>query len=121
MLSGRFGARFITNIGRTYVAPEGKALGRRPNVVAPFTFSSLPRRTRLFSSAPTGHPDDWNDHLAKSPLTVFTPDEEMARDLCRQWAREELRPIVREMDEEGELRKEIIRGLFDCGLMGMVG
>ena len=54
------------------------------------------------------------------PVTTFSVDEEMVRDLCRKWANDELKPIVRVMDEEATLREKIIQDLFENGLMGMV-
>lgn len=54
------------------------------------------------------------------PVTHFTEDEEMIRDAARHWANEELRPLVRDMDNEGKTRPEVVQGLFDHGFMGMV-
>jgi short/branched chain acyl-CoA dehydrogenase len=54
-----------------------------------------------------------------NPVTVFTDDEQMIRDAVRVWAREELQPVVREMDNEAKLRPEILQALFQQGLMGM--
>ena len=59
-------------------------------------------------------------HEQRMPLTLFTEDEEMVREAARHWANEELRPLVRDMDNEGKTRPEIIQGLFDHGFMGMV-
>lgn len=53
------------------------------------------------------------------PVTTFTEDEEMIRDTVRAWAQEELKPIVREMDNEAKLRPEILNSLFAQGFMGM--
>lgn len=53
-------------------------------------------------------------------MTQFTQDEEMVRDAARHWANEVLRPLVRDMDNEGKTRPEVIQGLFDHGFMGMV-
>ena len=61
-----------------------------------------------------------NYEQRRLPLTQFTEDEEMVRDAARHWANEELRPLVRDMDNEGKTRPEIIQGLFDHGFMGMV-
>lgn len=44
----------------------------------------------------------------------------MAREAARQWARDVLQPVVREMDDECRTRAEIIQGLFENGFMGMV-
>lgn len=54
------------------------------------------------------------------PITQFNEDEQMTRSAARQWAREVLKPIVRDMDNEEKLRPDIIRSLFDNGFMGMV-
>lgn len=54
-----------------------------------------------------------------APITRFTEDEEMTRDAARHWAQEELKPIVRDMDNEAKLRSDIVQSLFDCGFMGM--
>jgi hypothetical protein len=59
------------------------------------------------------------DH--RMPVTRFTEDEEMVRDAARAWANQELKPFVREMDDECKTRPEVIQGLFDHGFMGLVG
>lgn len=78
-------------------------------------------RARTFSSIVSEHDDNGdsgtNPHV--SPITRFTEDEEMTKDMARQWADQELRPIVREMDDEAKLRPEILDSLFQCGFMGM--
>jgi len=84
------------------------ALRQRPQLQA---------TSRPFSSALSEHEDVTIQH---SPITRFTEDEEMTRDMARQWADQELRPIVREMDDEAKLRPEILDSLFQCGFMGMV-
>ena len=53
-------------------------------------------------------------------MTQFTEDEEMVRDAARHWANEVLRPLVRDMDNDGKTRPDVIQGLFDHGFMGMV-
>lgn len=53
------------------------------------------------------------------PITQFNEDEQMTRNAARQWAREVLKPIVRDMDNEEKLRPDIIQSLFDNGFMGM--
>ena len=55
-----------------------------------------------------------------SPVTSFTEDEDMTREAARQWAQQELKPVVREMDDASMLRPEILDSLFECGFMGMV-
>ncbi len=53
------------------------------------------------------------------PLTSLTEEERMFRDAVRQFAREQIRPHVREMDEAGVFRKDLIRQFFEMGLMAI--
>src|SRR6266705_3544100 len=61
------------------------------------------------------------EHLeaAPQPLTVLTEDEKLFQSTVRRFARERVRPYVREMDEAGQFRKDIIRQFFEMGLMGI--
>src|SRR5438045_1584394 len=54
-----------------------------------------------------------------TPLTVLNEDERMFQSTVRKFAREQIRPYVREMDEAGVFRKDIIRQFFENGLMGI--
>ena len=56
---------------------------------------------------------------APRPLTALTEDEKLFQSTVRKFAREEIRPYVREMDEAGVFRKDILRQLFAMGLMGI--
>src|SRR4051812_27947048 len=56
---------------------------------------------------------------AHLPLTVLNEEERMFRDAVRQFAREQIRPHVREMDEAAHFRPEIIKQFFEMGLMGI--
>jgi butyryl-CoA dehydrogenase/short/branched chain acyl-CoA dehydrogenase len=53
------------------------------------------------------------------PLTVLSEDEELFRDSCRDFSEEQIRPLVRKMDDEAKLDPGIISQLFDLGLMGI--
>src|SRR5450432_474702 len=53
------------------------------------------------------------------PLTSLTADEKLFQSTVRRFAREEIRPYVREMDEAGVFRKDIIKQFFEMGLMGI--
>src|SRR5712675_2613700 len=53
------------------------------------------------------------------PLTALSPDEQLFQSTVRKFAREQIRPYVREMDEAGVFRKDIIRQFFELGLMGI--
>src|SRR5262245_15757696 len=54
-----------------------------------------------------------------SALTILTDDEKMFQSSVRRFAREQIGPFVREMDESGVFRKDIIRQFFEQGLMGI--
>src|SRR5450432_151478 len=56
---------------------------------------------------------------APLPLTWLTEEEKLFQSTVRQFAREQIRPYVREMDEAGVFRKDIIKQFFDLGLMGI--
>src|ERR1700683_1445618 len=56
---------------------------------------------------------------APRPLTALTEDEKLFQTTVRKFAREEIRPHVRAMDEAGVCRKDLIRQFFEMGLMGI--
>jgi butyryl-CoA dehydrogenase/short/branched chain acyl-CoA dehydrogenase len=57
--------------------------------------------------------------VAPQPLTALTEDEKLFQSTVRKFAREQVRPYVREMDEAGVFRKDLIRQFFEMGLMGI--
>src|SRR5947199_218990 len=57
------------------------------------------------------------DVYAGGPLTAYSEDEQMFRASVREFAEGEIRPRVEEMDEHAKMSPEIIRQLFDLGLM----
>jgi short-chain 2-methylacyl-CoA dehydrogenase len=59
------------------------------------------------------------DQSAPQPLTALTDDEKMFQATVRRFARAEIAPHVREMDEAGVFRKAIIKQFFELGLMGI--
>lgn len=52
-------------------------------------------------------------------LTTFTEDEVAFRDAVRSFAENEIKPHVTEMDEKAELRPDLVKKLFEMGLMGI--
>ena len=52
-------------------------------------------------------------------LTSLSEDEQLFQATVRRFAREQIRPWVREMDEAGVFRKDIIKQFFEMGLMGI--
>jgi butyryl-CoA dehydrogenase/short/branched chain acyl-CoA dehydrogenase len=53
------------------------------------------------------------------PLTDLSEDERLFRDMVRQFAEDELRPRVREMDEASQIPRELIDKCFALGIMGI--
>jgi alkylation response protein AidB-like acyl-CoA dehydrogenase len=54
-----------------------------------------------------------------SPLTQLTEEEKLFQSTVRRFAREQIGPHVREMDEAGVFRKDILRQFFELGLMAI--
>ncbi len=59
------------------------------------------------------------EQLAVRPLTVLSEEEELFAASVREFAEAEIKPFVREMDEKGKIRPEIINKCFELGLMGI--
>jgi butyryl-CoA dehydrogenase/short/branched chain acyl-CoA dehydrogenase len=53
------------------------------------------------------------------PLTLLSEEEQMFQSAVRQFAREQIAPHVRAMDESGVFRKELLQQFFQLGLMGI--
>src|SRR6201999_4132689 len=54
-----------------------------------------------------------------APLTQLTEEEALFQSSVRSFARERLAPHVRTMDAEGVFRKDLLREMFELGLMGI--
>lgn len=91
---------------------------RRATVPSRTRWLQMHRRHFTSSSLLADKSDD-ADWVGHSPVTVFTSDEIMIRDAVRQWARQDLLPVVREMDTMGMYKPEIIDALFQHGYMGL--
>src|ERR1700686_4966660 len=57
--------------------------------------------------------------IAPAPLTRLIEEERLFQSTVRRFAREQIAPHVREMDEAAIFRKDILRQFFDLGLMGI--
>ena len=53
------------------------------------------------------------------PLTDLSEDERAFRDVVRDFAEEKIRPLVRQMDEEQKIPRDVIDACFELGLMGV--
>jgi butyryl-CoA dehydrogenase/short/branched chain acyl-CoA dehydrogenase len=60
-----------------------------------------------------------SDAYVPSPLTILSEEERLFQQSVRRFARERLAPHVREMDEAGHVRDDLLRELFELGLMGV--
>ncbi|HEV2134659.1 MAG TPA: acyl-CoA dehydrogenase family protein [Terracidiphilus sp.] len=56
---------------------------------------------------------------AKRVLTNLSDDERLFRETVRRFARDEVAPLVRRMDEEQQVDAGLLRKLFGLGLMGI--
>lgn len=54
-----------------------------------------------------------------TPLTQLTDEEQMFRTQVRQFARERIGPHVREMDDQSKFRPDLLKEMFQLGLMGI--
>jgi alkylation response protein AidB-like acyl-CoA dehydrogenase len=54
-----------------------------------------------------------------APLTVLSEDEGMFRDAVREFAEEQVKPLVHRMDEEQRIEPALIPQFFELGLMGI--
>ena len=53
------------------------------------------------------------------PLSTLTAEEQILQETVRKFARKEIAPLVREMDEAQKMKPGLIAQLFDLGLMGI--
>lgn len=56
---------------------------------------------------------------ARPALTTLSEDEQAFREAVRDFAENEIRPIVNEMDEHAQMKPELVQKLFEMGLMGI--
>jgi short/branched chain acyl-CoA dehydrogenase len=60
-----------------------------------------------------------SDNLRSLPLTDLSEDERSFREVVRDFAQEKIRPLVRKMDEESKIPRELIDDCFELGVMGV--
>jgi short/branched chain acyl-CoA dehydrogenase len=56
---------------------------------------------------------------ARAPLTLLSEDERLFHDSMLEFADREVRPLVREMDEQAKIPRQLIDRLFELGVMGI--
>jgi short-chain 2-methylacyl-CoA dehydrogenase len=57
--------------------------------------------------------------LSRPPLTLLTEEEQMFRDMVRQFAEESVAPLVHDMDRDARMEPSLIPQFFELGLMGI--
>ena len=57
--------------------------------------------------------------ITHAPLSQLSTEEQLLQESVRKFARKEIAPLVREMDEAQKMSPALIRQLFDQGWMGM--
>jgi butyryl-CoA dehydrogenase/short/branched chain acyl-CoA dehydrogenase len=62
---------------------------------------------------------DYMSDKRSLPLTDLDADERDFRAAVREFAEERIRPLVRKMDEESKIPRELIDACFELGLMGI--
>jgi alkylation response protein AidB-like acyl-CoA dehydrogenase len=60
-----------------------------------------------------------DQHDVPPALTVLSEDEILLRDSVAEFAEAQVRPLVREMDEQAKIPKALIEKLFALGVMGV--
>jgi alkylation response protein AidB-like acyl-CoA dehydrogenase len=58
-------------------------------------------------------------HDSPRALTALTDEESLFRQSVREFAQQQIRPLVADMDEAGKFSPDLIAQLFDLGLMGI--
>ncbi|XP_063698492.1 short/branched chain specific acyl-CoA dehydrogenase, mitochondrial-like [Culicoides brevitarsis] len=58
-------------------------------------------------------------HKLVPALTQLTMDEQIVKETVRKFAQEQVSPLVKQMDTEGKLDENLVKALFDNGLMGI--
>jgi len=53
------------------------------------------------------------------PLTVLSEEEQMFQETMDSFAEENIKPLVKKMDEEASFDKELIKKFFEMGIMGI--
>ncbi len=54
-----------------------------------------------------------------NPLTILTEDEIAFKEAIREFAENEIRPLVTKMDHDAQMDKNLVGKLFEMGLMGI--
>ncbi|KAI4457586.1 acyl-coa dehydrogenase [Holotrichia oblita] len=67
----------------------------------------------------TTSPNMSSSETGRLPLTTLTEDEQMMKETVSRLAKEQIAPVVREMEQLGYVKPDILKMLFENGLMGV--
>jgi alkylation response protein AidB-like acyl-CoA dehydrogenase len=65
------------------------------------------------------HTQEAPEQTARPPISILSEEESLFASSVRQFAEAEIKPYVREMDEQQKIRPEILQKCFELGLMGI--
>ena len=54
-----------------------------------------------------------------SPLTLLSEEEQMFQQSVRDFAVEQIRPLVHQMDHDAAMNKDLVKSFFELGIMGI--
>jgi alkylation response protein AidB-like acyl-CoA dehydrogenase len=57
--------------------------------------------------------------MERPALTALSEEEQMFRDMVRQFAEEQIAPLVHDMDQAARLEPQLVETVFELGLMGI--
>lgn len=81
--------------------------------------ATTPRTNRACFSTTVSSRAEFENPFGVNSLVKVTEEEEMLRESVRRFAQEVVAPKVEAMDEAEKMDPEIIKGLFEQGLMGI--
>ncbi|XP_024117602.1 short/branched chain specific acyl-CoA dehydrogenase, mitochondrial-like [Oryzias melastigma] len=76
-------------------------------------------RSRSTRSLPVVGSDQTGGVVPFPPLQTYSEEESMMKDAVKKYAQERIAPFVSKMDENSAMDEEVIRSLFEQGLMGI--
>lgn len=94
----------------------------RISIMYPFILrSSIRCASRMLTATHGSLPSCFasRSQYSTGPLTQFTDDERMTKEAVAKLAKEEIGPLVREMERVGKIDDGVIRKLFENGLMSV--
>lgn len=99
-----------------------RSSSKKTRTMYPSALLSVLRRTQqklIIGSARQLHLHASRLQHNTGPLTQFTDDELMTKEMVAKLAKQEIAPLVRKMEKEGRIDDDVFQKLFENGLMGI--